>query len=31
MSDEKKKGGFWSWFGLSKNKQGESMEPKEPA
>ena len=30
MSDEKKKGGFWSWFGLSKNKQGESKEPKEP-
>lgn len=30
MSDEKKKGGFWSWFGLSKNKQGESTEPKEP-
>ncbi len=31
MSDEKKKGGFWSWFGLGKNKQGESTEPKEPA
>ena len=30
MSDEEKKGGFWSWFGLSKNKQGESTEPKEP-
>ena len=30
MSDEKKKGGFWSWFGLSKNKQGESTELKEP-
>ena len=30
MSDEKKKGGFWSWFGLGKNKQEESMEPKEP-
>ena len=30
MSDEEKKGGFWSWFGLSKNKQGESKEPKEP-
>ena len=30
MSDEKKKGGFWSWFGLGKNKQEESTEPKEP-
>ena len=29
MSDEKKKGGFWSWFGLGKNKQEESTEPKE--
>ncbi|WP_109079142.1 signal recognition particle-docking protein FtsY [Aggregatibacter kilianii] len=33
MSDEKKKGGFWSWFGLGKNKQEESTEaePKEQA
>ncbi|KOE64544.1 signal recognition particle-docking protein FtsY [Aggregatibacter actinomycetemcomitans] len=31
MSDEKKKGGFWSWFGLGKNKQEESEEPKEQA
>ena len=30
MSDEKKKGGFWSWFGLGKNKQATSTEPKEP-
>ena len=30
MSDEKKKGGFWSWFGLSKNKQETSTEPKAP-
>ena len=30
MSDEKKKGGFWAWFGLGKNKQEESTEPKEP-
>lgn len=30
MSDQKKKGGFWSWFGLGKNKQEESTEPKEP-
>ena len=30
MSDEKKKGGFWSWFGLGKNKQEASTEPKEP-
>lgn len=30
MSDEKKKGGFWSWLGLGKNKQEESTEPKEP-
>ena len=30
MSDEKKKGGFWSWFGLGKNKQEESTETKEP-
>lgn len=30
MSDEKKKGGFWSWFGLGKNKQEASMEPKAP-
>ena len=30
MSDEKKKGGFWSWFGLGKNKQETSTEPKEP-
>ena len=30
MSDEKKKGGFWSWFGLGKNKQEVSTEPKEP-
>ena len=29
MSDEKKKGGFWSWFGLGKNKQEASAEPKE--
>ena len=29
MSDEKKKGGFWSWFGLSKNKQEASTELKE--
>ena len=29
MSNEKKKGGFWSWFGLGKNKQEESTEPKE--
>ena len=29
MSDEKKKGGFWSWFGLGKNKQAASTEPKE--
>ena len=29
MSDEKKKGGFWSWFGLGTNKQEESTEPKE--
>mgnify|MGYP002750435995 CR=1 FL=1 len=28
MSDEKKKGGFWSWFGLGKNKQETSTEPK---
>lgn len=26
MSDEKKKGGFWSWFGLGKNKQEASTE-----
>lgn len=26
MSDEKKKGGFWSWFGLGKNKQEEPQE-----
>ena len=30
MSDEKKKGGFWSWFGLGKNKQEVSTELKEP-
>ena len=30
MSDEKKKGGFWSWFGLGKNKQETSTEPKAP-
>ena len=30
MSDEKKKDGFWSWFGLGKNKQEASTEPKEP-
>ena len=30
MSDKKKKGGFWSWFGLGKNKQEASTEPKEP-
>ena len=30
MSDEKKKGGFWSWFGLGKNKQEASTESKEP-
>ena len=30
MSDEKKKGGFWSWFGLGKNKQKTSTEPKTP-
>ena len=30
MSDEKKKGRFWSWFGLGKNKQEASMEPKAP-
>lgn len=30
MSDEKKKGGFWSWFRLGKNKQEASTEPKEP-
>ena len=30
MSDEKKKGGFWSWFGLGKNKQEASTEPKAP-
>ena len=30
MSDEKKKGGFWSWFGLGKNKQEASTELKEP-
>ena len=29
MSDEKKKGGFWSWFGLGKNKPEASTEPKE--
>ena len=29
MSDEKKKGGFWSWFGLGKNKQEASTESKE--
>ena len=27
---KRKKGGFWSWFGLGKNKQEESTEPKEP-
>ncbi|MBN6064677.1 signal recognition particle-docking protein FtsY [Aggregatibacter actinomycetemcomitans] len=31
MSDEKKKGGFWSWFGLGKNKQEEPEEPQEQA
>ncbi|MBN6074678.1 signal recognition particle-docking protein FtsY [Aggregatibacter actinomycetemcomitans] len=31
MSDEKKKGGFWSWFGLGKNKQEEPEEPQEHA
>ena len=30
MSDEKKKGGFWSWFGLGKNKQEASTELKDP-
>ena len=30
MSDEKKKGGFWSWFGLGKNKQEASTEQEEP-
>ena len=30
MSDEKKKGGFWSWLGLGKNKQEVSTEPKAP-
>ena len=30
MAQEKKKGGFWSWFGLGKNKQEASTEPKEP-
>ncbi len=30
MSDEKKKGGFWSWFGLGKNKQEVSTELKDP-
>ena len=30
MSDEKKKGGFWSWFGLGKNKQEASTELKAP-
>ena len=30
MSDKKKKGGFWSWFGLGKNKQEASTEPKAP-
>ena len=28
MSDEKKKGGFWSWLGLGKNKQEVSTELK---
>ncbi|MBN6071618.1 signal recognition particle-docking protein FtsY [Aggregatibacter actinomycetemcomitans] len=31
MSDEKKKGGFWSWFVLGKNKQEEPEEPQEQA
>ncbi|TYA50768.1 signal recognition particle-docking protein FtsY [Aggregatibacter actinomycetemcomitans] len=31
MSDEKKKGGFWSWFGLGKNKQEEPEEPQKQA
>ena len=30
MSDEKKKGGFWSWLGLGKNKQEVSTELKDP-
>ena len=30
MSDEKKKGGFWSWFGLGTNKQETSTEPNAP-
>ena len=31
MSDEKKKGGFWSWFGLGKNKQEASTEQQDYA
>ena len=31
MSDEKKKGGFWSWFGLGKNKQDASTEQQDHA
>ena len=31
MSDEKKKGGFWSWFGLGKNKQEASTEQQDHA
>lgn len=31
MSDEKKKGGFWSWFGLGKNKQEASAEQQDYA
>jgi len=31
MSDEKKKGGFWSWFGLGKNKQEASAEQQDHA
>ena len=30
MSDEKKKGGFWSWLGLGKNKREVSTELKDP-
>ena len=31
MSDKKKKGGFWSWFGLGKNKQEASTEQEDHA
>ena len=31
MSDEKKKSGFWSWFGLGKNKQEASAEQQDHA